>query len=694
MERGGARRLFGVRRARVRGVVAGLAAASLLTVLPVMGGAATPARSDTPKAPLSAEAQASQKAVAAGERIEVTGEQTPYATTYANPDGTTFTVEQSAVPVRVKATDGSWAAPDATLEAKPDGSVGPKGAVMGLSFSGGGDGSGLVSISQGNRSLRLGWPTALPTPTLDGASATYADVLPGVDLRMTATTEGFGELLVVKTPQAAANPALAKVTFSLESDGLSVRPAAGGGMTAVDDDSASPVFSAPPALMWDSQGAGTAPAGTAGRTLGSRAQAGPAASAPTTPPSGPGEGDTSTVLPVQVGADSLSVVPDPDMLANPDSSAFPLYIDPSVGLSQTARIQVRSDGYSDYDFDNGSDNEGKGVGHCSSYNGIYCGPGYTERMYYQFSPSTLVGKKVLDATFRDTESWSFTCDAAWVDLERTSNITSATTWAGRPNNLGTVASRDVSAGRGSECSPSQPAAPIEFHDSRLTAQVADFAAGQFDRLTLLIKARDETATSDWKRFRDDAALSVTYVGQPAVPTSAGLVAGTAASCETSASDPEVIRDLTPDFTAKVAVVPGGGSGASMRAHFYVQEQLSDGTWTVPTEPVRPLTGYVTSGTTVTDTVPITLDEGPLYRLAVFARSYYDDSSYLESHSTVTTTGWCYFKIDTTAPQKPEVTADGPYSLCVGATCVAAGGPGIAGTFTFGPAQGDVNTGYE
>jgi hypothetical protein len=731
MERGGVRRAVGVRRKYGRGLAAAVAAAALLAVLPAVTGAAPAALADgsgtSSSAPLSAEAAAARRAASTGERVEVVGDRSEYATTYAEPDGTSFTLEQSAVPVRVKAADGSWATPDATLVRRADGTVGPTAAAVALTFSGGGDGADLVDISQNDRSLTLGWPGTLPKPVLDGTSATYPDVLPDVDLRMTATTEGFRELLVVKTPQAAANPALSRVSFSVRADGLAVRPSAGGGMTAVDTGDAAPVFSAPPALMWNSQGDGqpaSAPSDSAAgasrsaattrttkATSGKTATADPAASPSATaspapgattaaapqdddPTAGPGEGDASSVLPVQVADDSVAVVPDPAMLAETDTSAYPLYIDPSVGLSQTARTQMRSDGYTDFEFDNGSNNEGKGVGHCSSYDGYYCGTDYTERIYYQFSPSNLTGKKVLDVTFRDTESWSFTCDASWVDLERTSNISSSTTWSTRPSNLGTVASRDVSAGRGSACSPSQPAAPIEFHDSRLTSQVSDFAAGKFSRLTLLLKARDESATSDWKRFRDDAVLSVTYVGLPAVPTAAGLVSGGGVSCETSASDPQVIGDPTPDFTAKVAAVSGGGSGASLRAHFYVQKQATDGTWSVATEPVRPLSGYLGNAATETDPSPITLTQGPLYRLAVFARSYYDGDSYVESHSTVTTTGWCYFKVDTTAPKPPVVTVGSPYTVCSPDACAAAGGPGVSGTFTFGPASGDVNAAYE
>ncbi|WP_369222622.1 LamG-like jellyroll fold domain-containing protein [Streptomyces sp. R39] len=678
-------------------------------IQPVATGAAHTAVADgqdassASTASLSPEAAASQKAVASGSPVEVTDDRTEYTTTYANPDGTTFTLDQSTVPVRVHQRDGSWVSPDPTLEIRSDGTVGPKAAVVDLAFSGGGDGSGLVDIARGGKSLRLGWPGALPKPTLDGASAVYTDVLPGVDLRMTATAEGFRELLVVKSPQAAADPELKKVAFSLQADGLTVAPTSGGGMTAVDDD-ARPVFAAPAALMWDSQG-DTAASGASAqleRTAAITQASSPSPSATTDPSAGtsadgtagPGDGDASAVLPVQVSTDSLAVVPDAGMLANSDSNAYPLYIDPSVGLDQTAHTYLRSDGVSDFNWGNGSNNEGKGTGHCSSWNGYYCGPGYTERLYFQFSPSSLAGKKVLSATFRATESWSFTCDARWVDLERTSNISSSTTWSTRPSYLGMMASRDVSAGRSSLCDPSQPPAPIEFSGPSLTSAVGDLAAGKFSRLTLLLKARDETDTSAWKRFRNDAVLSVTYVGLPAVPTRAGIVEGSGISCETNSGDPDTITDPTPSLTAAVWTATGGGSGASLRAHFYIQKQTTDG-WSVATEPVRPTSGYVGNGGVVTYPSPITLSEGVLYRLAVFSRSYYNGGDdYLESHSTVTTKDWCYFKVDTTAPKAPTVSFGQPYSECTANLCDPAGGPGTPGQFTFSPASGETDTAYE
>lgn len=66
-----------------------------------------------------------------------------------------------------------------------------------------------------------------------------------------------------------------------------------------------------------------------------------------------------------------------------------------------------------------------------------------------------------------------------------------------------------------------------------------------------------------------------------------------------------------------------------------------------------------------------------------------------THSSVTTKGWCYFKVDTTAPKAPTITTDGTHSLCTAHACASGGGPGLGGNFFFKPASGDTNiAGYE
>ncbi|MER6998462.1 LamG domain-containing protein [Streptomyces sp. NPDC000410] len=665
---------------------------------------ADPARAADPP-PAGEEHRALARAAETGERVEVVGARTEFETTYANPDGTSFRLEQSVVPVRVRGESGAWLKPDATLEKRSDGTVGPKASAVDLAFSGGGDGAGLVKIAREGRTLAFGWPGKLPAPTLDGDSAVYANVLPDVDLRMTATAEGFHEVLVVKTPKAAAGPKLKKITFSMNATRLKVSPTEGGGFGAVDAN-ATQVFTAPPALMWDSSGASVkATATTAvGAASARTAKAAPAAADDNARDNAhddadrPKPGAATADLPIQVGKNAISLVPDAKMLQETDASAFPLYIDPTVAWGEAERTLLRSDGYEDYGWGNGSDDQGVGVGKCGSWNGYYCGPGYVQRVYFEFSPSPLAGKHILDASFRVTEPWAFQCDPRWVDLVRTNNISSSTTWSSRPSELDLMVDRNVSAGRGSLCDPDQPDAPIEFNDSpdeaneNLTPTVRAFAAGKFSRLTLMIRAHDEGDPSAWKRFKNDAVLVVDYVGKPYFPSPHGFVAGVGTVCSKDGDKPSTITDPTPQVAANVRTYSGGEAGALLKAGFRI-ERLSGTTW-VRDQPdfLSPTgTSYLGAGKRATPSVPTALVEGPLYRLSAWTNSYWNNFNHLLSSGNA---GVCYFKVDPTAPKAPAITPGSVYTLCTTTACDPAGGPGTEDQFTFAPAAGDTNSAYQ
>lgn len=639
------------------------------------------------------------------------GERTESTTTYANPDGFTFTLDQATSPVRVRRSDGSWVAPDATLSRRTDGSVAPVAAVVDLRFSGGGGTQPLVSIARGGRKLALTWPGSLPVPTLDGDSAVYADVFPGVDLRMTASTVGYREVLVVKSPAAAADPRVKQVHFGLNADGLTVRSTPGGGLSA-EGPGGQDVFTSPPALMWDSTGVQTAGTGEPPTTSGPVTSSTAAAKAlhAGTPgeataqdvadgASGPAPGATISTAPAAVDGNTLTLVPDADVLSTTDTAAYPLFIDPDVSLnSGTAEhTLLRSDGYTSYGWGNGSDGRGEGDGHCGSWNGYYCGPGYTQRLYFQFTPGALKGKKVLGATFRVTSPWAFQCDPRWTDLERTNNISSSTTWSSRPTELDLMVDRDFSAGRGSSCDPDSPAAPIEFSDNsaetneNLTPTVADFAAGKFAKLTLELRAHDESDTSAWKRFKNDAVLSVNFVGQPALPTDVGIVSGSAPVCHTNYLDPQVVSDPTPLIAGRPQTAAGGESGARLRIRWRVEKW--DGSVWGPAiaDLLRPTSGFVGDNVQQTVSSP-TLSEGVAYRLRAQTLSYLDNQA---SFVQTALTGWsCYFSIDATAPKAPTVAFLSTYTECLANSCLPHGGPGVQGTLKFTAATGDTDTAFE
>ncbi|WP_230196608.1 laminin G domain-containing protein [Streptomyces coriariae] len=673
-----------------------------MLALPAQHAVASPAEADS--APLTEGQRALAEAKESGHRVEVTGERTDRTTTYANPDGFTFTLEQSVVPVRAAGPDGGWQAPDATLAKRSDGSVGPNAAAVSIAFSGGGDKAPLARIEDQGRSLELRWPGMLPAPRLDGPSALYADVLPGVDLRVTATPESFQPVFVVKSPEAATNEELKKLTFGLKARGLDVREGTAGNLTAVDG-SGRTVFKAPPARMWDSAGdpagasAAPAPSGTQTQLVRAQALAEQtvkssdfAESAPSGSGLEPGQGDKVARMDVAVTEDSLSIVPDTGMLTKTDAADFPLFIDPTVTWGESERTLLRSDGYESYGWGNGDDNLGKGVGKCGTWEGYYCGPGYVQKLYFEFSPASLAGKKVLDATFRVTEPWAFQCSPRWVDLVRTNNISSATTWSSRPAEVDLMVDRNVSAGRGSLCDPDSPDAPIEFNDNaaetdeNLTSTVSNFAAGKFSRLTLEIKAHDESDTASWKRFKNDAVLAVKYVAVPALPAEVGVVTGTGYVCSANYADPAIVSDPTPLVQGKPRTASGGSVGASLRIRW--RTERSDGTtWTLAhTDLDGPSSGYVGNLVKQSRSLPA-LQEGILYRLKAMTLSYYEDGSNRQNTSYTTP---CYFKVDPTAPKAPQITVGSPYTACTTADCTAHGGPMVKGTFTFKPATGDVN----
>ncbi|MFI8104013.1 LamG domain-containing protein [Streptomyces sp. NPDC086023] len=703
-----------------------LSAALGVTLVAGMAPAIGATAADTvPEAQSEAE-RALVQATETGKPVEVVGERSEFTTTYANPDGESFQLDQSAVPVRVKTDAGGWMAPDATLEVRPDGTIGPKAAVVDVSFSNGGAGTDLVELAEGERTLALGWPGNLPKPTLDGPNATYQEVLPGVDLRMTATVEGYREVLVVKTPQAAANPALKRIEFSLKSDGLAVAGSKEGGITATDSDGKA-VFAAPPALMWDSSGdastGDTAVAETQSRVktaafttvsaVSSAAEDSPTETSGMAESSldGPDQDDAKADVPVDVDHDSVTVVPDADMLATTEPSAFPIYIDPNFEESnEVERLLLRSDGYENYGWGNGDDNLGKGVGKCGSWNGEPCGPGYVQRLYFEFTPAFLRGKIALDATFRITEPWAFQCEPRNVWLVRTaSEITKSTTWSTKPAYKDLLGDRWVSAGRGSACDPNSPAAPIEFNDNpdepdeNLTPTVQDFADGKFDRLTLELRAEDETDTSAWKRFRNDAVLSVKYTGRPGLPTGVAVrEGGSGGDCAKDPGKPMVISETKPTFTALAQTAPGGETSAYLRVVMLVEKQNGDGSWTRVGDtgdrnwPQAP--AYATDGKPVTHDSLDTLLNGPLYRYRAWVRSYTDATSSRYWGGPITP--GCYFQVDTLKPKPPVVEFVSTYTECLeqdptkeGDECAPHGGPGRGGDFKFKPASGDVNTAY-
>jgi hypothetical protein len=123
---------------------------------------------------------ASAQARATGQPVTVSGLTTGTTSVTASPNGTE-TSQTYVLPVRVQ-QGAAWVPVDTTLRSGAGGKLQPA-AVPGdsVTFSAGGTGPVAVLSAAGTQ-LALTWPSPLPAPIVTGSSATYPDVLPGVDL--------------------------------------------------------------------------------------------------------------------------------------------------------------------------------------------------------------------------------------------------------------------------------------------------------------------------------------------------------------------------------------------------------------------------------------------------------------------------------------------------------------------------------
>ncbi|MEU8764141.1 FG-GAP-like repeat-containing protein [Streptomyces sp. NPDC048659] len=494
---------------------------------------------------VSPEDQALRDAKATGRPVELTTARTELSDTWVNPDGT-FSVKRYGTPVRILRA-GAWVATDPTLEFAPDGSVRPRATSVLVSFSGGGTGPILTGVKDG-RTLSLSWPTALPKPTLDGNVATYAETLPGVDLQLKAEVEGFSQLIVVKTPQAAASPQLATLKYTMSTVGVTVATDAGTGAVTATDPAGQTVFTSPSPVMWDST-TSTAPAPLAKTAAPARTAAFAASSdpAPAAEPDSSFErpaGAKEAVMPTTVSGDSLQITPDQGLLKAPDTT-YPVYIDPSWawgGRNNWTRVYQK---YPRNSYWNA--NEVARVGYENETGGL-------SRSFFEMDTSNLRGAKVTSSTFRIKNVWSWSCQARPVQLWHTKGISDKTTWNNQPAKIDWLADVNQSKGWSSNC----PGGNLEFD---LTWKMQRVAAAGENSITLGLYAANEGDTFGWKKFDPKTAvLETVYNNPPQTPT--GLGTNPRTDCATGG----VIGNTTVSLYAFVTDPNAGNLSAQFQVY--------------------------------------------------------------------------------------------------------------------------------
>ncbi|MFF4261405.1 ricin-type beta-trefoil lectin domain protein [Streptomyces virginiae] len=430
-------------------VAAVLSLGAGLLAAPPVHAAASPGHSPanpnwpapTPKpAPTEAEKAldaARAEAKASGKQTVVGHLTTENTQTFANPDGT-LTTDTAPVPQRVKDAAGNWRGIDPTLRVQADGSIAPSAVPSKLSFSGGGNGPMATMTTADGKKLALKAPFALPKPTLNGDSALYQGVLPNVDLELSATTlGGWRQILIVRTPEAAANPAVKKLQLGVETVGLTVSADAAGNLKAADAQGRIR-FSAPTPMMWDS--ATAAPQQSVSKTAGTRTlAASPAEGGPTVASTtdGPGTGATVAKISTSVDAKGIQLVPDAALLSQ---GTGPWFIDPGLNptLDNTTQAwaQVQEAYRSTNEYNGTTDGQDKpATGYCGYDvgNPPCTGIGRT-RAYFQVGiNSTIHGAEVLEARLYATVvSSSSPSTNTPMGLYHTPPIGNPTSWDHQP----------------------------------------------------------------------------------------------------------------------------------------------------------------------------------------------------------------------------------------------------------------------
>lgn len=585
----------------VFGVVAGLAAPAVpVEARPV---AAPPVTAEVEQS-RPTEATALAAARSSGRQVEVTALRSETREVYAQPDGS-FTAVEHLRPVRTR-QGGTWTPVDTTLRRQPDGSVAPVAATVDLAFSGGGT-APMVRLGKAGRQLSLTWPGTLPVPLLSGDTATYAEVLPGVDLQLRAEPDGMAQTLVVKNAAAAANPALEAISFGVATTGLRVEVAAGGGLRATDTAGGGVVFAAPTPVMWDSA-----------------------------PDAGGGAGSRMANLGVDVAADRLTLRPDRTLLTGA-GTRYPVYIDPAWRTEKGSAWAMVSSGFpttSYYKF-NGKSTEG--VGLCEVSKDASCVKNQIKRLFYRIPASHFAGKTILSATFTGYETFAYNCNnPTVVQLWLTKAFGSSSTWNSTDDNwLERLDSRDVAY-----CSST----PVEFNAK---AAVVQAAAGNWSTITFGLRAYSESSMGWWKRFADDAYLRVNYNSPPAQPKMAQLSMSPGGTCVGPAT-PHWVRSH-PTVSAKGLTDPDGD-----KVYAQIRVAWEGGEWLSAT------IGPKASGpdNVFSLTLPNTLPQNIV--LAWGARVWDGTAWGPWSYAGSAATG-CYFIVDSSVPSGPMITsADGRY----------------------------------
>jgi len=618
-----------------------VAAATLLSLVAVglsvpahtLAAVATPTSKTTAKpatAPGDPVSSALEEAKSTGRPAALAAETGVASTVVVNPDGT-FTQTVSSNPQRVR-QNGSWVPIDTSLVRLSDGSFGPKAATADVSFSAGGD-TALASLRDDRHKLAFTWPGKLPAATVTGDTLTYPEVLPDVDLQVTADAAGYSSMLVVKTAKAAADPRLQTVEFGLKADNLTLAGTSAGGAEATDPVTHATVFHSDTALMWDSSPAQDTPAHPAPTSLADPLAEHTAAAA---------MGAHRAQIKVGITASTQTLTLDKALLTA-KTTKFPVFVDPqwsgSPGKSQLNWARISSNGWNVYNSTATSGANSARIGYDDwPETG---GAGEKARTYYQMNTSGIKGAVVSSAHLYVTERWAASCSdtaAAVYGTAATGGWGSSTLyWGHEPSRTSVI---DTASSHEADCGTSGVHVTPAKLDFNITSRIKPAAKEKWASAYFVVEAKDMSDKYSWKQldYGGGATLSVTYSYPPKLMDGDGNPSVHPSMIDqgrtlTTISTPTLsARAINPDLA-------GGSESVMVSYHVYNSSgaQMAYG--------YGPKTGYNTNGS---DWQTPALQDGT-YTWKVTAKN----------SSGLWMSGWGptqTFTIDTKLPTAPQVNS--------------------------------------
>ncbi|MDX3656717.1 hypothetical protein PV646_05305 [Streptomyces sp. ID05-26A] len=441
-----------------------------------------------PAAAPPSETNAVTEAKRTGQPVEIPEKTTENSVVRANPDGT-MTLSVHNQPVRVK-RDGKWISADNSLVQHADGRITPKASTSDLTFSSGGDGP-LATLKDGDKSVSLNWDKPLPKPVVEGDSATYPGVLPGVDLKVKANNLGYSHVLVVHNAEAAANPELAAIKYRLSGNGVQLSES--DDLLKASDSKGNIAFGGSSPIMWDSSKAGK-----------------PGSVKEIDPVNGKISKLEVTARPAGDGSTEVEIKPAPGALIGADVK-YPVYIDPPLSKNRTNWVTVTSAGWKTWNTADWAK-----VGYCDKWRDSSCGTSsFKARSYFDFPVSELNRRFGYEATIFDAGFWvtqahtAMGCTSEPTVAMIGSGINSGTSWPG-PASTTDIDTKWSNVG--DQCGGARE---VEFE---VEGVARDAAKWDYQWLNLGLRAPGNEDTMDhWKRFGNNPRLDIKFSFRPQNP---------------------------------------------------------------------------------------------------------------------------------------------------------------------------------